>query len=344
VEPQVLTPGTSPGPTDCIYASAAHALDFDGDGYLWAATRGGLVRWDPVDSSYTHFTASDGLGDNHLTDVVASPDGTIWTLTWSGVASVLEGGRWVNYDVESLGGGSPTCLAVSPGVVWIGTSDGRLYGVEGNTWMDYGWIAHDSISALVAGPDSSLWAGTRSGDIVFFDGDFRTTYTRDHGLMLDLVTSLAWSEDGTLWITTHDRGAASFDGTVWTYFDALMVLGMEYVSSVAVARDGAVWFGSEHLLAVEGKGAARYYRGEWTHYTSEDGLAFDVVTDIVSGPDGDIWLSTVDSHVIPTMGAISRYDGQSWRTYIVCDCKPDDTLQALAVGAGGVPWDREAGH
>ena len=51
------------------------------DGAVWAATSGGLVRWQPTDNSYVQLTTADGLSTNAINDIAISPDDTIWLAT-----------------------------------------------------------------------------------------------------------------------------------------------------------------------------------------------------------------------------------------------------------------------
>lgn len=61
------------------------------DGHaLWAATSGGLFRFDPADSSYQKFVNSDGLSTNNVTAVAADTSGIIWIGHQSGAIDVYD--------------------------------------------------------------------------------------------------------------------------------------------------------------------------------------------------------------------------------------------------------------
>lgn len=76
---------------------------FDGDGYLWATSGGGVVRWSLADGTYEKYTSEDGLPDHTVTSVAAAPDGTLWFGTLSGA---------VHFDRQAASAGD------APDEVW----------------------------------------------------------------------------------------------------------------------------------------------------------------------------------------------------------------------------------
>lgn len=63
---------------------------------LWAATRGGLFRFNLSDSSFTTFTNSEGLTSNSLTAVAVDEMGNIWIGSSSGAIDLYDptSGQW----------------------------------------------------------------------------------------------------------------------------------------------------------------------------------------------------------------------------------------------------------
>jgi len=62
-----------------------NALLVEGD-YVWAATQGGVVRWDRTDGSHVKYTTIDGLADNLVNAVATDNAGHKWFATQSGVS------------------------------------------------------------------------------------------------------------------------------------------------------------------------------------------------------------------------------------------------------------------
>jgi ligand-binding sensor domain-containing protein len=63
---------------------------------IWAATSGGVFRFDPADSSYQKFTNSEGLTTNDVTAILIDQSGRVWMGQTSGALDVYDpaSGRW----------------------------------------------------------------------------------------------------------------------------------------------------------------------------------------------------------------------------------------------------------
>ena len=113
------------------YTDTNKVLDlvFDANGYLWAATTGGVVRWDVARGTYRRYTTADGLADHFVASVAVAPNGALWFGTVDSLSRYADRdgsgeGEWTTY--RAVGGVDCTCgaaLAFSPdGVLWIATA------------------------------------------------------------------------------------------------------------------------------------------------------------------------------------------------------------------------------
>ncbi len=80
-------------------------------------------------------------------------------------------------------------------------------------------------------------------------------------------------------------------------------------------------------------GAPAQADGAWTFYTAENsGLVSDAVSAVAADRDGSVWVAYRDRG-----GEISRFDGDSWRTFTTADGLPGGAIESLASG-GGTVW------
>ncbi|MBV9744171.1 MAG: hypothetical protein JO099_10430, partial [Acidobacteriia bacterium] len=93
------------------------------DGYLWLATRVGLVRFDGV--RFTTFKAGseEGLESSSTQDLVIDPDGSMWVATLGGGFAHYQAGKFHTYTVKD---GLPSdeigsLYRDSHGTLWVGT-------------------------------------------------------------------------------------------------------------------------------------------------------------------------------------------------------------------------------
>ncbi len=273
-------------------ANTVQDLALTPDGYLWAATQGGVVRWDLATRTPVVFTESDGLPVRSVSAIGAAPDGSIWVAGRDWVAHYEhQAEEWTAYTSSEvpLLGEELGDLAVSPdGAVWVAVgNDGLLH-------YDDGW------AEVTAPPGMQTWPWT---------------------------ASLAVAPNGTVWAALQlSEGVVAYDGATWSrYTQADGLPGP--LSNLAVAPDGTVWVGGEAIHGdpegdVLAGGLAHFDGASWTSYSVDDGLLSNEAN-VVAGPDGTVWaihpeLSAEIAEALgvpPQPAGLSRFDGITWTTY-----------------------------
>ena len=156
-----------------------NGLAVEGD-HVWAATQGGVVRWDRTDGSHVKYTTLDGLADNLVYAVAIDDAGHKWFGTYSGV-SEYDGSTWTSYTIAD-GLAENTVLSVAidnDGHKWFGTGSGGVSEYDGMGWTTYSTsdgLATNSVSAIAVDAQDHMWFGTNGG-VSEFDGSNWTTYT-----------------------------------------------------------------------------------------------------------------------------------------------------------------------
>ena len=183
---------------------AVHAMARDPGGGLWAATAAGAARIGPDDTLIPVGPGARAETRTALAVVQADPDGI---LHFGGAAGVFRHdpatGDWHVYAGASLEDAVPDWVRWDP---------------EANPLPRDDQVFLPAVTAILRGPDASLWLGTGAGLARYGARRLRGTYaTRLQAfphLGTDPVHALTIDERQRLWAGT-DRGLLVFDGRDW---------------------------------------------------------------------------------------------------------------------------------
>lgn len=249
-------------PRDVVYS-------LDGrDDELWVGRQlGGLTQLRVTSKGVvaTSFTARDGLAQDSVYVVHASPGGAVWAGTLNGGVSRLVKGVFETFSTKD-GLISDTVTAIgesADGTMWFGSPEGLSRWSRG-AWRSYtsrDGLPSDDITALLVDPDGSVWAGTGGGLAVL-----RSTADRFDAVtaISEPVIGLAQDRLGWLWCAmpnrllslplpaTQDVGA--LDVNAIREYDALDGLltrdSVKRQRVLALGPQGRVWYASTSGLAV----------------------------------------------------------------------------------------------
>jgi ligand-binding sensor domain-containing protein len=329
-----------------------HALAAQGD-YLWAATDGGVVRWDTASGTYVKYTGSQGLHRNSVTGVAIDGEGNVWfgtedpgesTYGLYGLPALsrYDGQSWTTYGtkrqaveaeydaIRTTVNESDLWLVDREGRVWITFSSG-VQAYDGANWTPYeppDTLVEQEATALSMDAFGHVWIASRfaygqTGGVSVFDGQEWKQYGIEDGLPSPFVSDIAADDAGNVWFAT-DFGVSRFDGERWTTYGPPDGLAGELVHRVAVDPQGRVWIVADGGVSVfEGEG--------WQSFTVADGLSNELVHAITFDTMGRAWFGGWG-------GAVDRFDGEEWVMYVTEDELPDYSVNAITVDAQGSVW------
>jgi ligand-binding sensor domain-containing protein len=347
----------SQGPsTDQITALAVD----DSTGRLWLATWArGVLAYDGA--RWFQFSPSDGLCGRKVW-AIAAAGGAAWAAcgedAGGGGVSRWDGQGWQSWgSSDGLPTEVVTAIALTGQRAYLGTNgpgdqgsgivpaDGRFYPALTTSPAT---PAANEITALLFGPDGTVWVGTRGAGLLRYDGRRWSSYTRAStaaGLAGDTVTDLL-VRDGRLWVATMkslfdgrryvDGGVSILDLATQTWEPPLRSdssgLPDEDVSSLAMGADGRVWIGLGAAAGGVGVAADKHNgnglavvdpdSGQWQTFDREnrgDGVAGDTVLDLAMQGEA-VWVassyhnSSVDGR--NHGGGVSRWAAGQWASWV----------------------------
>ena len=256
------------------------------DGYLWLATRGGLVRFDGV--RFTTYLAGSvqGIESSTMQDLLVDPDGSLWIATLGGGLIHYQDGKFHSYtsrdglpsdDIGSL-------YRDTQGVLWLGTRHGTIARLKQGRFENASLaIPVGPVTGFLEGDDHSLWIASYGNGVFRLRKGLLTAFSVKDGLPDARVSGLCRDRSGRLW-TAGWKGLSSWNGTRFVP-DPAINSAMSYAIGCTVDRNGNLWIASS-------SGLFRAHPGKVTKMDQESGLSGDFVSDIFEDREGNLWVGT----------------------------------------------------
>lgn len=323
------------------------ALAQDRDGYLWAATDGGLARFDGVElRSWRHEPEHAGsLPGNEIETLLVDARNQLW-LGINGIGLVRLGAdRQVFEPVEAINRaceGQVWTLADQAGALWVGTSaygacrlaaDGSVQ-VFRHAAGDPASLPSDTIYASLVDDQGRLWLGTESG-LARWNGH---GFDRLGSPLLDeaAVLRLGRGSDGDVWVGTQSHGLfrVTRDDVVqrapWQGADALRS------ALVLPDRLGGYWLGSSDGL----------YRGDAQRAERLEGdrgagflTGHSGVLDMLQDHEGGLWIAMLTQGL-----AYLPPDWRRFSSWTQLQGRPLDSQYLLSAASDGRAFYIGAAH
>jgi ligand-binding sensor domain-containing protein len=351
---------------DGLAAAGVLSLAVAKDNALWIGSYGGLTRFDGV--SWKSYFKSDGLPNPAVQSIAVDDKNTAWIGTQDGLAS-FDLNAWRIYrNTEGMCIWYVSEIAVDKdNLKWFGSREGGINSFDGKTWINHSGaqgLVDCKVSSIAVGPDNVKWFATLEGGLTRYDNDTWTSFTTSNsGIVNNRVAAVAVDHNNLVWLSVF-QGAMSFDGTKWTLYP--FSEEQQEFGLIAVDKNNVKWFGTrEGLIRFDGSTWQHIKAGEYgfpggtvtsmhidrtnvlwvgyvsdpsysgickfdgttfKRYTMSDGLPDWYVSSIASDAANTIWITT-------TRGAVSRFDGTSWKNMNV-----GEMMLSTAVDLNNVMW------
>lgn len=235
------------------------ALFEDRESNLWIGTPMGIERW----RARTFQTyASGAIGDSQG-PVLVDARSRVWFAPAAGGLAWFDGSD--ARRVAALDGDVVYSIAAHGSALWIGRQRSgltQLAEVEGRfvarTYGVADGLPQNSVFAVMAARNGSIWAGTLSGGVSRLAGGRFTTFSTADGLPSNTVTALAEDSRGIVWLGTP-AGLSSYSNGRWTTLSVRDGLPSNEVTAL-YADAGIMWVGTSAGLAYLDAGTLRVPR------------------------------------------------------------------------------------
>jgi diguanylate cyclase (GGDEF)-like protein/PAS domain S-box-containing protein len=283
----VRTWGVDQGlPQGTVYALAQTA-----DGYVWAATQEGFVRFDGADFITYDKAAVPEIHNNMTMSLLAARDGSLYAATNGGGVVHIEGRRFHTYTVaDGLPSDGATALYESGnGTIWIGTqkglaslqAGGRIVTVPGSDAP-----SPLTISTMTEDWSGQLWVGTTHGVVTLKDG--RLTRHETDGFPNAQILAIRVTRDGSVWIGTRGNGLLRYRAGQFRTYGTADGLPSANINAIYEDSHGTLWIGTlDH-------GVGRLRNDSFDFGSESLGIGNRAVSSFLEDREGNIWIGSVN--------------------------------------------------
>lgn len=297
----------------------------DSQGFMWFATRNGLIRFDGY--TYKTFRSSPNdtqtISDDIVLDILEDQQGFIWVSTYSGLNRFdPRNEKFTRYlfditDPNSISSNSVYKLIKDKnGVIWISTRDQGInrYDPITNNFVHYrrdksdiDGLNHDLISSLYEDKNGMLWAGTPKGLARYEpakDRFIRYQLKDDERNELNHlnINEISDGPEGNLWISSYE-GVFKLSNSKTDIIRYPLEIEKEHdkkqhniATNILLDTSGELWVVSTAGLYLLDKKQDRFVR--FGHNPNDThSLSDNAVQSIYEDKSGEIWIGVVGGQI-----------------------------------------------
>lgn len=306
-------------PKGPLYAIAQTA-----DGYLWAGTESGLIRFD----GWNFTRVQDPAGIFPITGaygLAADADGSLWILLQNQILLRYKNGAFDHpkFDEELFGTVSAISRS-SHGELLVSKMDEGTFDLHGGQFQrlaDDKEMPRSPVISLAQTLNSDVWMGTRDAGLFRLAGGKVLPVRK--GLPDLKVNCVLADGDRAVWVGT-DNGVVRWDGSELT--TAGIPASRNHFQALAMIkdRDGNLWVGtnSQGLMRLNSLGVATL--------PEPGSMSREAVTALFEDREGNLWVGRANG--------IERLRDSSFVTYSIPEGLPTDGSNPVFVDSENRLW------
>ncbi|HEU4522068.1 MAG TPA: EAL domain-containing protein [Thermoanaerobaculia bacterium] len=281
-----------------------YALTQTSDGYLWAATQEGFVRFDGTEFVTYDKAASPEIRHNMTLGLLPARDGSLYAATNGGGVVHIDGRTVRTYGIaDGLPTDSATVLLESGnGTIWIGTqrglstlqTDGRIVTIAGSDAPE-----PMTVTALAEDWSGQIWIGTTHGLATWKNG--RLTRHDSGNFPLAHILSIRITRDGSVWIGTRGAGLLRYRSGQFRTYSAADGLPATNVNAIYEDSHGTLWLGTLD------QGVGRFRNDTFDFASDSLGIGKKSVTSFLEDREGNLWIGSAHGLTRITEGRVIAF-------------------------------------
>lgn len=292
-----------------LSSSFTNQVYLDRDGFIWAATRNGLCRYDGYRMNVFKKENKSGQTSNYVNCIIQDKDGLFYIGMFGGLQT-YDGTNFHDVDIKVLkGNGSPgyvKCFCEgNSGEIFVGTSGhGILQMTSKKEGKQLGGALADieTVNGMMVDKKGALWiASDNNGVLVYDKGKIIRRYFQDDS-QRSQVLCICQDQQGVVYVGLSNHGVYRLNGGSFTQLEAT---SNKAVSALYCNKAGQI------MIGYDGAGIAVYDPNTGViddnpYYSNEVDLSMAKVVSITEDLGGNLWLGLLQKGVY--MQPASRSD------------------------------------
>ncbi len=258
------------------------------DGYLWLASRSGLVRFDGVIFQIYDSSNTPKLRRSMVRSLAYSPKQELWLGTDGDGFGRFENGEYLPYKVENMKAGwseHKTLFFAADESLWVGgRGENPLIHIT-NLRATFPLKDVSSVNAIAQDKGGRIWLTGDSPGLAVqkADGTFQR-FTAKEGFSESIVGACLWADnDGSMWIGTNNSGIFQFKEGKFRQYASKEGLASLSINAIRRDRNGNLWVGTQN-------GLYRFEGSRFSRYQSTEGLFTHTVGAIMEDREENLWV------------------------------------------------------
>ncbi len=259
------------------------------DGYLWLATRAGLVRFDGVSFKLYNSRNTVGFKRDMVRSLAVTRAGELWLGTDGGGFGRFQNGRFypehlgkqdgIWYEIRAIYQAQDESL-------WFGGLGGPHLFQRNNGVLKEITDQFQGVVGIAEDRQNNLWFAVNYTGLVLRrrDGTFRVFDTPEY-IPSKMLSCLCLGPDGSLWVGTEDSGLVRCKDGRFTRYTTQDGLSSNEIHALYTDRQGNLWIGTRD-------GLDRWVNGTFRTFRKADGLADSIVGAILEDREGNLWVGS----------------------------------------------------
>ena len=296
-------------PVKAVYA--------DRSGTVWVSSNG-LFQ---MQGDRPILATTDPAAGNDVNSIFQAADGTLWLASGSGAHRLLHGVIVRDPQLDAVS--ARNIFQDHEDHLWVGTfGHGLLRFSKGvvTSYRSPETLPNNTVLSIFEDRERNLWIGTQDGLLRFTQSAVRTITSKD-GLADDNVATVYQDPAGSLWVGTYTGGLYQMENGHAAEVRLHSPNSQFRPHNIYVDRSGARWLGSAS------QGILRMDAGKTQPFTRQNGLRSNDIRDFIQDAAGNVWIATGSG--------LSRWDGQTMRTFYIEDGLAYGGTHALALDRNG---------